>query len=351
MTKLISMGWNSFFESQVPEHQRQHLTLGRVTAEHRTEYEVATEVGQIRAKSRGRLHFQAHASADLPVVGDWVCLSVYEREGMIERRLDRKTLFSRKSPGSASEEQVICANVDVAFIVSSLGVELNRARMERYLAAVIESGAEPVFVLTKVDLCHDSEAALAEIKAFAPLVKVVAVNSLEGLGLAPLRDILSNGRTGVLIGPSGVGKSTLVNALANAPVLETGSVREGDHKGRHTTTHRELIALEGGGNLIDTPGMREFQIWDSGSGIESVFSDIETLMTSCKFSDCRHENEPGCAVRQALEDGSLDEGRLANFRKLERENAYMLRRHDKAKQREEKEKWKKIHQSVRSGRR
>lgn len=294
------------------------LTLARVVSQHRSLYELVTDTGIVPAEVSGRYRHEAARPADYPAVGDFVLATPANTEGgqtLIQRLLPRKSVFLRRAAGSDAYTQVVAANIDVAFLCMSLNENYNVSRLERYLAVAWESGARPVVVLTKADLCADPASAFAEVSAIAAGADVLLTSALDSTALA-LRDILKPGVTGAFLGSSGVGKSTLINLLAGETRMEASAI-SGDGRGRHTTTHRQLLLLPNGGLVIDTPGMREL-------GIESVnldrsFADIDTLAGECRFSDCTHTGEPGCAVREALVDGRLDARRYENYQKIRRE--------------------------------
>jgi len=294
-------------------------------------YLVATDEGELRAKASGRLLHEA-GEAGHPAVGDWVALSPNLAEGAstIHAILPRRTAFVRRAANSLRKAQVIAANIDVAFVVTSLNADLNPRRIERYLAAAWQSGARPVVVLTKSDLSADPQAQAAEIAALAAGCPVLVVSAREGLGLDALLAQVGPGETCVLIGSSGVGKSTLVNAFLGEERMATHAIREADDQGRHTTSHRQLVLLPGGGLILDTPGIREVGLIDADEGLSVVFDDIERLAEGCRFNDCSHANEPGCAVRGALQSGTLDPARWAHFQKLGLELAAVEEKADRA---------------------
>ncbi len=341
MYDLTALGWDDSLAEQFQRYARAGLRPGRVAVQHRGAYDVLTEEGELRCDVPGRLYEEASSPADLPAVGDWVAVAARpdERAGTVQAVLPRRTKFSRKTAWQASEEQVLAANVDVVFIVSSLNEDLNLRRLERYLTLAWESGARPVIVLTKADLADDVDAALAEVESVAFGAPAHAISSVTGDGLDALRAHLAPGVTVALLGSSGVGKSTLVNTLAGEELLETREIRD-DGKGRHTTTRRELVQLPGGALVIDTPGMREVQLWIADEGLEEAFSDVTELFEHCRFSDCRHESEPGCAVKEALANGTLSPERWESYLKLQRELAHLERRLDKRAQAEERKRWK-----------
>jgi len=328
---LNDYGWSDALAQQFAPHRAAGLMPGRVIVQQRGLFGLITDLGEAAAKISGRLARDAEAGG-YPAAGDWVALSPAApgETGIIHHVLPRRTAFTRKAAGPAGGVQVVAANVDVAFLTASLNADLNPRRIERYLAAAWQSGAEPVVVLTKVDLCPDVAAAAAAIEAVAFGVPVHPVSAVTGEGLDALLAHLGPGRTAVLLGSSGVGKSTLVNALAGSQRMATQAIREDDARGRHTTSHRELILIPGGGVLLDTPGMRELALWDSDEGLSAAFEDIEALAGECRFRDCGHTNEPGCAVRQALESGALDAARWRSYEKLQRELAHLEAKEDPA---------------------
>jgi ribosome biogenesis GTPase len=340
---LTALGWDDAFAEQFEPHTRAGLIPGRVAVQHRGAYDVLTEEGELRCDVLGRLYDEAASPAELPAVGDWVAVAARpaERAGTVQAVLPRRTKFSRKTAWQASEEQVLAANVDVALIVTSLNEDLNLRRLERYLTLAWESGARPVLVLTKADLADDVAGAVAAVESVAFGAPVVAISSVTGEGLDELRAHLGPGVTAALLGSSGVGKSTLVNTLAGEELLETREIRD-DGKGRHTTTRRELVQLPGGALVIDTPGMREVQLWIADEGLEEAFADVTELFEHCRFSDCRHESEPGCAVKEALANGSLEPERWESYLKLQRELEHLERRLDKRAQSEQRKRWRAI---------
>ncbi|HEX6041265.1 ribosome small subunit-dependent GTPase A [Longimicrobium sp.] len=320
----------------------------RVVAEHRGRYVVDDGAGERPATLAGRLRHHVRAREDLPATGDWVALDAgADGAASIHAVLPRRGAFLRKAAGEATEAQVLAANVDVALIATALPADLSERRIERYLALAWESGAVPVVLLTKADLAMDADAAARAVRAVAPGVDVAAVSSVTGDGLDALGRWLRPGRTAVLLGSSGVGKSTLANRLMGGEVLRTGAVRE-DGKGRHTTTHRQLLTLASGALLIDTPGMRELQLWSADTGLDAAFADVEALAAGCRFADCGHDAEPGCAVRAAAERGALDPARLASWQRLRRELAWLATRQDEAAAAQEKARVRSIHRAQRA---
>lgn len=347
----IAFGWNDDDERALAALGDPSLVPGRVVLHVRKSYTVAGAETEYRAHVAGRLRHAAAEAADLPAVGDWVAVTAPERSGsaIIRAVLPRRSAFVRKEAGERAVAQVLAANVDVAFLVSGMDGDLNPRRIERSLVVAYESGARPVVVLNKIDLLDDPAEIVREIRSVAGDTPVLPVSARDGRGIDELRSWLPPGATGVLIGSSGVGKSSVINRLLGAELHAVGEVRPTDDRGRHTTRHRELIQLPGGGMLIDTPGIRELQLWGSGEGMAGAFEDILELGARCRFTDCRHETEPGCAVLEALEQGALDPGRFENYRKLLRELAFMERRRDGRAAREEKLRWKKITMAHRRG--
>jgi ribosome biogenesis GTPase / thiamine phosphate phosphatase len=334
------LGWSPELDEAFAPHAAEGLVPARVTVQNRGLYLVAGDDGELQAELTGRLHHEAEGGGALPAVGDWVAIRPPQGDGRatIAAVLPRRTKLSRKVPDREIEEQVLAANVDVIFLVTSLNRELKLRRLERYLATAWESGAAPVIVLTKSDLADDAEARRAEVESIAFGVPVHVLSCVTGEGLDELPLYFEGHRTAVFLGSSGVGKSTLINALAGEELQAVAAIRESDDRGRHTTTRRELLVLPGGGIVIDTPGMRELQLWESDEGMETAFADIAELMSQCRFSDCAHKQEPGCAIRAALADGSLDRGRWESYRKLQRELHALEIRLDKRLQSDERKK-------------
>jgi ribosome biogenesis GTPase len=336
---LESYGWSDELSHQFESLALDDVVPARVTVQQRGLYTLAAERGELTAELGGRFAFEA-GEGEYPVVGDWVALTVpTEGRGTIHAVLPRRTAFVRRAAGDAGAAQVLAANIDTVFLVSSLNADLSLRRLERYLASAWESGADPVVVLTKADLPDAVEARLVDVQSVASGVPVHAVSAVTGEGLDGLRSYLGPGRTGVLLGSSGVGKSTLVNALAGEELLATAPVREADARGRHTTTHRELVLLPGGGLVLDTPGMRELGLWDAEAGLDTAFADVDELFGGCRFADCAHEREPGCAIRAALADGTLRPERWESYVKLQREAAYAERKGDPRATAAERKKW------------
>jgi ribosome biogenesis GTPase / thiamine phosphate phosphatase len=326
---LATLGWDDGWEASFAEHRPGGLAPARVSAPHRGgAYDLLTEGGEVRARLPGRTRRSASTS-DVPVVGDWVALDLAGDAPTIEAVLPRRTKISRRAahdPGAdVAREQVVAANVDVVFVTASLADEPSPRLLERYLTLAWESGARPAILLLKADLEEDPERVADELGEVAGEVPIAVVSTRAGLGLDRVRSLLGPGTTGALVGPSGVGKSTLVNALVGEDILDTGEVAE-DGSGRHTTTRRQLVLLPGGGIVVDNPGIRELHLWLADDGLDEAFADIVELASRCRFADCRHETEPGCAIQAALADGGLSPERWANYRELQRELAELEER-------------------------
>jgi ribosome biogenesis GTPase / thiamine phosphate phosphatase len=310
---LNELGWDDGFAASFEPYEDE-CRPARVAAQHRGGYDVLTEGGERRVRLTGRLRHEAASAAELPAVGDWVVL----RDETIHAVLPRRSGFSRKAASSPTEEQVLAANLDAIFVVSALNGDLNLRRLERYLTLAWESGATPVLVLTKADLCDDVGAALLEVEQVALGVAAHAVSNVSGAGIEALEPYLAPARTIALLGSSGVGKSTLANRLAGEELQVTHEIAE-DGRGRHTTVSRQLIRLPGGALLVDTPGLREVQLWDADDGIQEAFADVDELAGECRFNDCSHTREPGCAVQAAIDDGRLPRDRFESYGQLQRE--------------------------------
>ena len=317
---MSALGWSPSREAEFEQYTAAGLEPARVAAQNRGGYVVYTEHGERPAEVAGRLRHAVVTAADLPAVGDWVGVEDAPSAGAatIQAVLERSTVFSRKAAGEEAAEQVVAANVDVVLLVSAFGEDLNVRRIERYLASGWESGAQPVIVLNKSDLADDLVADVAEVEAIAFGVPVHVVSCLDGSGLDELEPYLSGNQTVALLGSSGVGKSSVLNRLLGWERQHVQTLR-GDGKGRHATTQRELVPLRAGGLVLDTPGMRELGLWSAEAGVDETFADVAELAAGCRFSDCAHESEPGCAVSAAIADGRLAQERLDSYRKLQRE--------------------------------
>ncbi|WP_342514517.1 ribosome small subunit-dependent GTPase A [Sporosarcina sp. FSL K6-1522] len=354
MVNLHEYGWNTVHETNwndINDNVKlEKCVPGRVTLEHKRMYRVITAEGEWLSVCSGAFTHDAQQRRDFPAVGDWVAVEKMpgEERGIIHAILPRTSLFSRKAAGSTIVEQIIAVNVDIVFLVMSMNQDFNARRLERYLVAAYDSGANPVVVLTKKDICDNPSFYLEEAQNIALGADIFAVSNVTGEGVDALTALLKDGKTAALLGSSGVGKSSLTNAICGEETMAVQTIREDDAKGRHTTTHRELIRIPSGGVLIDTPGMREFQLWDNSESLESGFKDIEALADACKFNDCQHNNEPGCAIQEALATGVLPEERYASYLKLQKELAFLDRKMDRVAQAEERNKWKKITKSMRN---
>ena len=336
---LEALGWNQDLDRAFQAWaDKPDVRPGRVLIEFNYICRVWCEGGEIDAVRSGRLTHRATSRGDLPAVGDWVVVRKLadENRGAITAVLPRRSWFSRRMAGHVTDEQVVAANVDVVFIVMALDDDFSPRRLERYLLLARESGASPVILLTKPDVCVDVPARVAEIAALAGDVPVHVVSPKFDQGLDRVAERVPAGKTGALLGSSGVGKSTIINRLVGREVQKTRDIRESDSKGRHTTSHRQLVFLPNGGFLIDTPGMRELQLWDVGEAVKETFDDIEALALECRFSDCRHRDEPRCAVKTAVEEGRLSASRLESYVKLQDELEHLARQQDQRAQIEEK---------------
>jgi ribosome biogenesis GTPase / thiamine phosphate phosphatase len=326
---------------------RPELRMARVVEAHRGLYRVAGEFDG-PAEVSGRLRHETRTAAEFPAVGDWVGCAAEDDRAIVHVRLERKSHLSRAAVGEAIDEQVMAVNADTIFLVTALDADLSVRRLERYLTTVWNAGAAPVIVLNKADLDRDPAAVCESIRARVPLVDVVAVCATRDGGLDALGPYLRPSQTIALLGSSGVGKSTIVNRLLGYDRQDVAAIRESDSKGRHTTTSRQLIELPGGALVLDTPGMRGFQVWTDDEGVTAAFDDIASLAEQCRFADCAHQGEPGCAVTAAVEGGTLDADRLANYHRLLREAAFEDRKHDKAVAANTKRRWKQIHKAHRA---
>jgi ribosome biogenesis GTPase len=334
---LMELGWDAVFEEAFAPFSSNGFSPGRIISQHRTGYGLLAPGGEFFADVTGRLAHMALNPSDLPVVGDWVVavLRPAERTATITEILPRRTWLSRQSAGEKTAEQVIAANLDIVFIVTDLGQDYNPRRLERYLTLISTGGAVPIILLNKSDLAEDVEDRLADCRALFNGIEIHALSALHGHGVEIVRERIRQDLTGALVGSSGVGKTTLINQLIGSDLLETREVRLGDGKGRHTTSRRELYMLPEGGMLIDTPGMREVQLWADEEGLSGSFPEIEELGSMCRFRDCRHDSEPDCAVLAAVDAGKIPIERLLSYRKQQKEIDWHLRRSDPAAREEE----------------
>jgi ribosome biogenesis GTPase len=342
--ELDRLGWHEFFSNHFEPYETKRYAPARVAREDKHVYTVYGTAGELAARVAGRLLHSAKSRGDFPAVGDWVAIDPRPEEGKatIHAVLPRRSKFVRKVVSVKTEEQVLAANIDTVFLVSALGGDFNLRRLERYLTLAWESGAMPVVVLNKADLCDDVETLIDEAGSVACGVTIHAISALEGLGLEVLETYLAPGKTVALLGSSGVGKSTLINSLMRTDLLEVGEVRASDGRGRHITSSRQLVVLPDGGMIIDTPGMRELQLWADEKSLGASFEDVDKLAQGCRFRDCKHQAEPGCAVKDAVESGALDAKRLKSYRKLRRELKVLGVRQDQRARIYERTRWKQV---------
>ncbi len=322
---LKKLGWDSFFEEHFTQYAEMGFCPGRIAAGHKTVYILYTEFGELSAGITGKIRYETSNRGDFPVVGDWVAIKprLEERYATIHGTLPRKSSLLRKVPGRKTEEQLLAANIDTAFWVSSLNRIFNLRRIERFLIMVNESGARPAIILNKADLCSIVEKKVKEVESIAQGVPVHVTSAFKGWGLEELTRYIQDGRTVVFLGLSGVGKSTILNKLVGKDIQKVEEIRAHDDRGRHTTAARFLVHLPQGGYAIDTPGIRELQLWDTTDRVHETFEDIEEIAQHCRFNDCRHETEPFCAVNKAVKDGFISLERLKNYKKMLEELDYL----------------------------
>lgn len=347
---LKKFGFDAFVEKHLEYCQLEKLSIGRICAEYKEGYKLFSENDELTAVVSGKFRNDSKSREDFPAVGDWVLFEIVNEgeKAIIRKILPRKSKFSRKVAGKETQEQIIASNVDFAFIVCALNYDFNLRRIERYLSLIWQSGATPVIILSKTDLCTDVQTKIAEVENIAFGVDIHAISNISSDGINVLQKYFSNNKTVVLIGSSGVGKSSLINNLAKENVMNVSVLRSNIEKGRHTTTHKQMLILPDGGLIIDTPGIRELQLWDAENGISHTFSDIEEIIKFCKFNDCTHTNEPGCAVKKAIKEGLLDVDRLNNYLKVQKEQEYLTNRQTQSAAKVEKDKWKSIHKQIKN---
>ncbi|WP_010289501.1 ribosome small subunit-dependent GTPase A [Kurthia massiliensis] len=344
---LQTLGFSTFFEQQL---QQTTWRPARITEQHKHMYRVCGEDFEWLATVSGSYAFHTHHAIDYPAIGDWVLVEQMpgEEKCAIHQLLTRKSVFTRKAAGREIEQQVVAANIDIILLAMSLNEDFNVRRLERYVVAAWESGAVPMIVLTKADMCDDIPFYMQQLTDVAMGIDCIVTSAITGEGIETLRQHVSTGKTAAIIGSSGAGKSSLTNALLGEETMKVADIRADDAKGRHTTTHRALIQLPNGACFIDTPGMRELHIWTEQESLNTGFDDIETFAASCRFRDCTHHQEPGCAVRQAIENGQLEAARLRNYVKLQKEVAFIERKTKAQEQLAAKRRLKKISKQLKA---
>lgn len=348
--QLTELGWESFFDKNFEPYKNEGFSAIRIIKASREKYVAYGDLGEFSCEISGKFRFETDGKGNFPTVGDWVVASIRlnEKKATIHSLLPRKSVFSRKVAGEITDEQVVAANIDTIFIVCGLDLNFNLRRIERYLSLAWESGATPVILLNKADLCSEAEERKSEVESIALGVDVYTLSASQNLGTEILNKYITIGKTVAFLGSSGVGKSTIINSLLGTERLKVNDVSELGSRGRHTTTSKELILLPSGGMVIDTPGMRELQVWGDEEGLKQVFDDIVALSSKCRFRDCSHEKEPGCAVQEAINDGSLDPKRLESFLKLKKEFTYLSNRQTMSANAVEKTRWKEISKYAKS---
>lgn len=338
------LGFYPEINDQAADFLKESRKIARVALEHKNSYRVLTDAHDYLAEITGKMRHNALSREDYPVVGDWVIIEPLpnEEKAVIHHILPRFSKFSRKAAGPGMEEQIIASNINTLFLVMALNQDFNLRRLERYIIMAWESGANPVIVLTKKDLCDNLDEKINETESVALGVPIHAISAINNDGIDKISNYVGPGQTAALVGSSGAGKSTITNCLYGEEKLLVNTTREGDDRGRHTTTHRELVQLPTGGVIIDTPGMRELHLWETDNSFDHSFSDIMELSAGCKFRDCQHEKEPGCQIQTALSDGRLSAERYQSYVKLQKEAAYLERKGNKLAELKERERWKKI---------
>lgn len=345
---LAQLGWKNFFQQQIEADS--NLIPARVCRQDRSGYLLMSESGILSGSLPGISRLETQSKADLPTVGDWVLVRKVDSENqvIIQQTLERSTKFSRKESGERFGEQVVAANIDTVFIVTGLDDNFNAKRIERYLLLTWASGATPVIVLNKADMCTKLEQKLNQVAEISMGTVVIVVSAINNEGMDDLKSWISEGTTVAVLGSSGVGKSTIINRLLGYYHFKTGEVREGDSKGRHTTTHRELCIIDSGGLIIDTPGMREIQFWVDKDSPLSSYDDVENIAMTCRFNDCAHEGEPGCAVKKAIESGDLKEERYNTYQKFQKEIAFFQEQQSASLKLERKNERKRFSKTIRN---
>lgn len=349
MNSLKQLGWNSLFEENSKSLKQKGFSFARVITEHKERYIIASEIGELQAEVTGKLLYSSESSAELPKVGDWVAVIIYEDEqkAIIHDLLPRKSVFGRKVSGKKIQEQVIASNIDLLFVVQSLDANYSHRRLERYLTMAFEGNMEPIVILNKSDICQDASNKLNKVKNIYPGIKSFTASAQTGYGINFIKELLSEGKTCALVGSSGVGKSSIINSILGYDRQKVNDVRLVDSKGKHTTTTRDLILIPDTGMIIDTPGMREFQLWNTNEGLEIAFEEIEEFSASCRFKDCSHTHETECAVLNALQSGELSRERYNSYLKLRKEAEWIIRKTDPEEMKKHEQKWKKIHSQYR----